>query len=165
MCAWYSERGFAGAALTFAIAACGGSASETLPIAGIWEMDTSLTRFLAAEPRRFETFSCSAAGDRVRCAIVSERNNGMIHETRFEAHVGGPRAPISGFSDVQEVQLSFADKAVLEAKFYNRDRLEYTWRAHRSAGGDTLILDRVDITEQGARLARTTYRRVRREMP
>jgi hypothetical protein len=151
-------------ALLAALGACGPDPADTLPIVGIWEMDTSRTRYLAAESRRSETFSCSAAGDRVRCAIVSDRNH-MIYDTRFEAQLDGPRALVSGISDVQEVQLSYKDKPVLDATFFDRNRPAYTWRARRSANGDTLYIDRVDITPEGPRAASTRYHRVRREMP
>ena len=153
------------AAFALAASACGGTDAATLPIVGIWEMDTSRTRYLAAEPRRSEMFRCSAAGDRVRCAIVSERDNGMIYDTRFDAQVDGPRALVKGISDVQEVQLSYRDKPILDATFFDRNRPVYTWRARRSANGDTLLIDRIDVTGEGPRAATTTYRRVRPELP
>jgi hypothetical protein len=147
------------------VAACGPSDAEMLPITGIWEMDTSLTRHLASEPRLSETFSCSAAGESVRCAFVTEHENGMIYNTSFEAKVNGPRAIVKGISNVQEVQLSFADKPLLDMTFYDRNRPAYSWRARRSANGDTLLVDRVDITPEGPRTASTTYRRIRRGLP
>ena len=156
--------------LVFAIALCAAAAcydpnAGVLPIAGMWEMDTSRTRYLAAEPRLSETFSCSEAGKSVRCAFVTEHADGMIYNTTFEAQVDGPRAPVKGISNVQEVQLSFAEKPLLDLTFYNRNRPAYSWRARRSANGDTLFVDRVDITPEGPRTASTMYRRIRRELP
>jgi hypothetical protein len=145
--------------------ACYDANEGVLPIVGIWEMDTSLSRHLASEPRRSEMFRCGGSGKTVRCAIVSERDDGMIYETRFEAVVDGPRAPVSGFSDVQEVQLSYKNEPVLDATFYNRGRAVYTWRARRSANGDTLVIDRIDITDEGPRAASTTYRRQQAQLP
>ncbi len=146
-------------------AACYDPNEGVLPIAGIWEMDTSRTRYLAAEPRVSEMFSCSGAGDRIRCAMVSERADGMIYDTRFEAKVDGPRALVSGVSDVQEVQLSYREKPFLDIVFYANGRPAYSWRTRRSANGDTLEIDRIDATPQGPRSAKTTYLRVRRELP
>jgi hypothetical protein len=158
-------RRIAFAIVLCATAACYDANAGALPIAGIWEMDTSRTRYLADEPRLSETFSCSEAGRGVRCAFVTEHADGMIYNTSFEAKVDGPRAPVQGISNVQEVQLSFKDKPQLDMTFYNRDRPAYSWRARRSPSGDTLFVDRVDITPEGPRTASTFYRRVRRELP
>jgi hypothetical protein len=147
------------------LAACGPSDAEILPVTGVWELDTSWTRYLAAEPRLSETFSCSAAGENVRCAFVTEHDDGMIYNTSFEAKIDGPRGLVKGVSNVQEVQLSFADKPLLDMTFYNRNRPAYSWRARRSANGDTLFVDRVDITPGGPRTASTMYRRIRRGLP
>jgi hypothetical protein len=158
-------RIFLAAIALCAAVACYDANAGALPIAGIWEMDTSLTRYLAAEPRLSETFSCSEAGQNVRCAFVTEHADGMIYNTSFEATVDGPRAQVKGISNVQEVQLSFKDKPLLDLNFYNRSGPAYSWRVRRSTNGDTLFVDRVDITPEGPRTASTKYRRVRRELP
>ena len=152
------------AAALVGIVACHDDTADVMPVVGIWEMDTSRSRYLANETRDSELLRCSAAKKRVRCAIVSERRNGMLYNGAFEAEVDGPRAFVKGL-DAQEVQLSFKDRPVLDMTFYDRNRAAYSWRARRSGNGDTLVVTRIDITPDGPESSEARYNRVRQAPP
>ena len=147
-----------------AIVACYDDTADTLPVVGIWEMDTTWSRHLAAETRVSELLRCSATNERVRCAVVSERRDGMIYNGAFEGELDGPRAPVTGL-DAQEVQLSFKDRPLLDMTFYEGSRASYSWRARRSGNGDTLVVTRIDITDDGPRSSEARYNRVRQGAP
>jgi hypothetical protein len=159
-------RRFVMIAIACGVAACGDSVVDTLPIVGIWEMDTSRTRYLAAEQRRSETFRCSTDGKRVRCAFLTDYRNGMIVQSQFDAILDGPRVPVKGHGlAMDSVQLSYKTRPVLEAKFFVGSSLTNSWRVRRSAGGDTLVIDGTEVTDHGTSAWTRTYRRVRAGMP
>ena len=145
-----------------AFLAIGCAADEPLPMVGIWELDTSTSRYLAAEPRRSEMFSCSQRTDRLTCTITSERNDGTVYFGRFEAAIDKARAPVSGM-DVTEVEVSFVNNPVLELTFFARGKPAYTYTARRS--GDTLLVDLVDVRSEEARASKLVYHRVQRQLP
>lgn len=140
----------------------GCAANEPLPMTGIWELDTSTSRYLAAEPRRSEMFSCSQRKDRLSCTITSERNDGTVYFGRFEAAIDKARAPVSGM-DVTEVEVSVANPPAMELTFFARGKPAYTYTARRS--GDTLLVDLVDVRSDEARASKLVYRRVQRQLP
>ena len=144
--------------------ALGCAADEPLPMTGIWELDTSTSRYLAAEPRRSEMFSCSQRKDRLNCTITSERYDGIIHFGKFEAAIDKARAPVSGM-DVTEVEVSYANKPAMELTFFARGKPAYTYTARRSANGDTLLVDLVDVRSEEARASKLVYHRVQRQLP
>ena len=147
-----------------AVFTLGCAAEEPLPMTGIWELDTSTSRYLADAPRRSEMFSCSQRGDRLSCTITSERHDGTVYFGRFEAAIDKARAPVSGM-DVTEVEVSYANKPALELTFFGRGKAAYTYTARRSANGDTLLVDLVDVRSDEARASKLLYHRVQRQLP
>ena len=64
--------------------------------------------------------------------------------------------------------MSYANKPVLELTFFGRGKAAYTYTARRSANGDTLLVDLVDVRTDGTdepRASKLVYRRVQRQLP
>lgn len=121
------------------------AAASADPLVGRWVLNVGRSHYGGgAEVRKQETFTCSADGRFVRCAIESERLDGGKVSATFAAAYDGKSYPVSGIRDVDRVSLKKAGDRVADATFRFRGRPVFGYRAVQSDDGRSLTVVSVD---------------------
>jgi hypothetical protein len=119
------------------------------PLEGRWELNLARTHYGGgAEPRRRESFNCSADGPGVKCTIESERADGRTLLGAFTARYDGLPAPTAGIPEVDHVRLTRVSATIADATFTSQGRPVFAYRAVRATNGRSLTIISVDPTSR-----------------
>lgn len=128
-----------------AVCACSRSSGVGDPLAGDWQLNRGRTHYGAnAHPRSQERFSCVSEGERVRCEIAGEWEDGARVNGSFEARYGGKLGRVSGVPGVDAVSVRRVQPGCAEATFYDQGRPRFGYRAFRSSDGRSLTVVSID---------------------
>jgi hypothetical protein len=132
-------------ASTLLVAAAGAQQSPPDPLVGRWELNLARTHYGGgAEPRRRESFVCSAIDAGIDCTINSIRADGRHVIGRFSGRYDGTPGPTHGIPDVDQVRLARINEAIADATFTYQGRPVFAYRTVKAANGRSLTIISVD---------------------
>ena len=115
------------------------------PLVGHWELNVARSHYGGgAEPRKSESFVCSARKSGTKCDIESLYVDGRKVSGGFAAAYDGTPGPTRGISDVDEVRLRKISDSIADATFSLRGKPVFAYRAVRSTDGRSLTIISVD---------------------
>ena len=121
------------------------SAPTAIPLVGDWVLNLGRTHYgPGVDRRRSEHMLCSVEKEDVRCVIHSVRADGRQLTAQFTATVGGVPAPVTGISDIDQVQLRRPSATLVDATFLLRGQPVFGYRAFQSDDGRSLSIVAVD---------------------
>lgn len=111
------------------------------PLIGEWQLNLARTHYgVGVDHRRRERMSCAMVATDLHCRIQSVRSDGRELTATFAAVPGGPGAPVTGISNIDEVRLQKPGATIIDATFLSRGKPAFGYRAFQSDDGRSLMI-------------------------
>jgi hypothetical protein len=135
-------------------------ATANVPLLGHWRLNLARTHYgNGVDVRQREKFTCEMVRARLHCVIRSVRHNGHEVVGQFTALLDGSPAAVNGIPEVDSVQLTRPNAALLDATFFFQHKPVFAYRAYRSSDDRSLLIVSIDPKSRAALTTVVVYDR------